>query len=537
MLDKEFYYRSCPFYASGFVGQSFDGIKEILHPTTFYDVGVRDEFLNEICVDPKVDPSCSVVRDISTTSYQDPGNILEYAINYRLDINNGTFDVDDFFSGRQYGSNIEVFDGDVTQLMSINCETGIEAFDIDTPHYFMFNGELMDPESGSFDSYFKGGGSTFGPTPIDLKFDNNGAFVRSCLNYRLGDYSQTVPFYLWDKHGTGFGSYLTTASDDQMWDKTAIASRPLQRLFSIGDAATPNITNYIMDDGEEEYLLKPITITHPVFWFAGDYEDSLERFETISFSAPVSASSYIEGDLWLQVLTGTLSDPQTGYLWTVVNEVWVNNSTSLGGHTYSNGIYETFVPQTVLNYSGNKQVLSTPFLFYFGLKPGKTSLDRLIKYFGPKGAFGTDEIACVEYDLIPVPSFSPTPTPTTSPGSPPMSSTPTPTPTMTPLIVTTEFYIYNGGYHDITDVLVHGISLPGFTTVTPGNSITCYTTQTGTDVVSVVFSGNPSPSEKLALQTIGFDVCIPNPDTTQGFIGVPINGNPVTIHYDDIECY
>ena len=52
---------------------------------------------------------------------------------------------------------------------------------------------------------------------------------------------------------------------------------------------------------------------------------------------------------------------------------------------------ETFLFQTQQNYSGNKQVLSTPFLFYFGLRPEKTALDTLIKYYGPKGAFPAAE--------------------------------------------------------------------------------------------------------------------------------------------------
>ena len=51
---------------------------------------------------------------------------------------------------------------------------------------------------------------------------------------------------------------------------------------------------------------------------------------------------------------------------------------------YAKNIYETFLTQTQNNYSGNKQVLSTPFLFYFGLRPQKTALDELIKYYGPK---------------------------------------------------------------------------------------------------------------------------------------------------------
>jgi hypothetical protein len=442
VLDKMFYYRSCPYYNGEFVGQDFDSIKEILHPTTFYDVGVRDEFLSEICVDTRVDPYCSVVRDITNTSYQDPANVVEYAINYRLDVKNGNLDVDDFFSRDQLGSNIKVLDGDITQLMSINCEAGIEAFDLDTPHYYMYNGEKMDPEDPTYGSYFKSG-SDFGPAPIDLKLDNNGAFIRGCLNYRLGDYSQKVPFYLWNKGGNGFGPYGDTVSDQQEWDKTQVASMKLQRLFSIS-GITDSTTNYIMGNGEEEYLLKPMTINHTDFWLYGSYEDALERFETISYSEPnltygiAQSEGYIEGDLWLYVISGSLKDPQSGRLYAVVNKTWVAQT----GQYYFDGSYETFLPQTVLNYWGNKQALSTPFLFYFGLKPEKTALDILVKYFGPKDAFLRELILCPVYDVTPTPSSTPAasllPTPSGPPSSNPWAS-PTPTPTPTPSPVTWYF--------------------------------------------------------------------------------------------------
>ena len=546
VYDKEFYYRSCPYDwdDDSFIGQTYDGIKEILHPTTFYDVGVRDEFFDEICLDSRVDPTCSVVRDISSTSYQDPGNVVEYAINYRLDINNGKFDVDDFFSGTQLGSNIQVFDGDVTQLISINCETGIEAFDLDTPHYFMYNGELMDPEDSNFAGYFKGGGPTFGPTPIDLKFDNNGTFIRSCLNYRLGDYSQIVPFYLWNKLGTGFGSYLPILSDRQRWDKSEIAGKQLQRLFSIDDAATPGTTNYLMADGEEEYLLKPMTIDHRVYWFAGDYEDSLERFEEISYSAPASASTYIEGDLWLEVLSGSLADPQSGYLWTVVNGVWVNNSTSTGGENYFDGVYETFIPQTDLNYSGTKQVLSTPFLFYFGLKPGKSSLDVLTKYFGAKGAFGTDTIICPTFDTTPTPtptpaaSLLPIPSPSPSPGS-----LPTPTPTPSPGGgTTTNVYIQNNYLNTQSVIWVRVDGVPVVPTggdsfpVLPGDNILATTTQTGTLDITVRLSGSAAYTESVTLQGSSYYDCINGPPQQFTYNSVPVNGTEIDIYYDEIGC-
>jgi hypothetical protein len=242
----------------------------------------------------------------------------------------------------------------------------------------------MDPEDTYFSSYFKSG-SNYGPTPIDLKLDANGSFIRQCLNFRLGDYSQKVPFYLWDKKGTGFGSY-STAEDDQQWDKTSIASMKLQRLFSVS-GATSTSPNYLMADGEEEYLLKPMTITHPQYSFTGNTTDMLERFENISLSAPAgSATGFVEGDIWLHVQSGTTKDPLSGTTYVVVNQTWTEQTDK-----YVKDYRESFLFQTQINYGGNKQVLSTPFLFYFGLRPDKTSLDALIKYYGPKGAFPAAE--------------------------------------------------------------------------------------------------------------------------------------------------
>jgi hypothetical protein len=425
VLDEAFYYRSTPYNPdAGFLGQIYRNgdnsvkYKEILHPTTFYDVGVRDEFLYEICQDPRIDPTCSVIRDITSTSYQDPANIIEHAINYRLDTAAANFDVGDFFTGEGLGDNVQILDGDITQLMSINCEAGIEAFDLDSPQYFLYNGELMDPEDPYFTSYFKPN-DVYGATPIDLKLDPNGAFIRQCLNFRLGDYTQTVPFFLWDKGGEGFGPY-TTSDDNQHWDRTRIASMKLQRLFSISDATKPSTgytTNYVMADGEEEYLLKPITINHETFAFTGNTTDSLERYEEIKDFPPTGttqgqfgyyiAEDYVEGDLWLHVQSGDIKDPLSGTTYVVVwdptvnngpgkplgNQKWTAQLTDVNGQpvTFVKNYRESFIYQTVKNYNGTKQVLSTPFLFYFGLRPQNSAVDLLIKYYGPKGAFPSAE--------------------------------------------------------------------------------------------------------------------------------------------------
>jgi hypothetical protein len=419
VLDEAFYYRATPYNPdAGFLGQIYRNgdntvnYKEILHPTTFYDVGVRDEFLYEICQDPRIDPTCSVIRDITSTSYQDPANIVEHAINYRMDTADSNFDVGDFFTGEGLGNNIQIFDGDITQLMSINCEAGIEAFDLDSPQYFLYNGELMDPEDSYFSTYFKDINGNFGATPIDLKLDPNGAFIRQCLNFRLGDYSQKVPFFLWDKGGEGFGPYNSN-DDNQHWDRKNIASMKLQRLFSIGDKSSTT-TNYVMADGEEEYLLKPMTIDHLTFAFTGNTTTSLERYEVVSLSAPTNATEglfdskiatdYVEGDLWLHVQSGYTSDtslwvkdPASGTTYVVIytggTQQWVKQELDVNGQsvTYVKDYRESFIYQTVKNYNGTKQVLSTPFLFYFGLRPQNSAVDLLIKYYGPKGAFPSAE--------------------------------------------------------------------------------------------------------------------------------------------------
>lgn len=400
ILDSNFYYRSTPFnpVTKKFIGQTSDGnYKELLHPTTFYDVGVRDEFYYEICSDPTLDPTCSVVRDITTTSYQDPSNIIEYGISYKLDttknstpglINNN--DVNLFFQNSDFNKRIETINGDIMQLMSINSETGIEAFDLDSSQYFMYNNELLDPEDPNTISYFTGGTNSYGPLPIDFKLDVNGKNMRLCLNNSLGDYSQVVPFYLWDKKGEGFGSY-DSKRDNQLWDRNEIASLPLQKIYSLSDVSDTT-TNYIMTTGNdyEEYLLKPMTINHETYSISGNTIDSIDRYEIISIDEPSiingGASGFVESDLWLNVTSGTTKQPKSGYTYVVVNSTWVKQDTP-----YIENVNETFIYQTEKNYNGNKQVLSTPFMFYFGLRPQNTSLDLLNKYYGHKGAFETTD--------------------------------------------------------------------------------------------------------------------------------------------------
>jgi hypothetical protein len=92
-----------------------------------------------------------------------------------------------------------------------------------------------------------------------------------------------------------------------------------------------------------------------------------------------------EGFTVLHITSGTTATPLGGTLWIRVGE--------LGGWESKpwNFDVDFILKPTDVNYTGTKQILSTPFLFYFGLRPGATAIDKFIKLFGPKGAFPTQE--------------------------------------------------------------------------------------------------------------------------------------------------
>jgi hypothetical protein len=92
-----------------------------------------------------------------------------------------------------------------------------------------------------------------------------------------------------------------------------------------------------------------------------------------------------EGFTVLHITSGTTGTPITGMLWIRVGDAgnWQSQSW--------NDDVDFILKPTQSNYTGNKQILSTPFLFYFGLRPGKTAVDKFIKLFGPKGAFPSAE--------------------------------------------------------------------------------------------------------------------------------------------------
>ena len=393
-----FYYRSCQYnpYNSGWGSESslFFAKKRINRPTTFVDLGPRDEFIKEICTDPNLDPNCSVSRQIGPTSYKSFGELLGLAINYRMDVSNNNHDINQFFDNdgfRLAGIN-KVLDGDIMQLISINNEVGIEPFDLQSPKYLGYSYQVLDPEV--YPSVFKNGTNVYGPLPITFEFGEDGERQRACINEpthiandgstlvqgRLTESAQPVPFYLWEKGGTGFGPYDEATLDNQHWNYTSVQVQPLQ-----GMTYGYNLTS-ASDDSSDKYLLLPMTYTFSGLTIGGVNVTTTVEFDVVSSSdGHASYDGEYPGFTYLYYTSGTALEPTAGTLYT-------RYGTAGTWHPITwDASMDFIIRRTQDYYSGSKQILSTPFLFYFGLRPGKTGLDKFIERFGPKGAFPSAE--------------------------------------------------------------------------------------------------------------------------------------------------
>jgi hypothetical protein len=378
--QDKYYYRSALYTSESNWGGNKN--TQMGRPTTMVDLGPRDEFIKEICIDPSLDPNCSVSRSIGPTSFQSFGELLGLAINYRMDVSNNTFDINNFFNNTGFTYTSRVLDGDILQLISINNEVGIDEFDLQNPKYLGYSYSRLDPEV--FPDVFKNGNSTYGPLPVTLFLDEDGERVRSCLNEpgRLTESSQKIPFFLWDKKGTGFGPYNSLTLDTQSWDYGSVQVQPLQ-----GMTFAYNLTGSTSDQSDK-YLLLPITYTFSGLTISstGDTTNEVD-FDVIDDSGDnhTAYNNEYPGYTYLYVNSGTTINPLTGTLYTRYGE---------GGtwHSQPWDLTDDFIIRKTQDYySGNKQILSTPFMFYFGLRVGKTGVDKFIQFFGDKGAFTSAE--------------------------------------------------------------------------------------------------------------------------------------------------
>ncbi len=400
--QEKFYYRSAIYNSESSWGITKSYNKILGRPTTLVDLGPRDEFIKEICTDPKLDPNCSVVRTIGPTSFQNFGELLGLAINYRMDVGNADFDLNGFFANGGFSYTTYPLNGDILQLISINNEVGIEGFDLQNQKYLGYSYQTLDPDI--YPDVFKNGTSVYGPLPITFDLKSGGDRVRSCINEgthldysgntvqgRLTESSQKVPFFLWDKKGTGFGLYNSTQYNDQSWQYSSVEVQPLQGM-------TKNyIHNGPYDDSGDKYLLLPITYTFSGLTVSSDVTTQVLYDVVTTSSGYTSYNSEYPGFTYLYVTGGTASSPSSGILFTRYGSAGNNVTNPITGTTGWSAVKwdstkDFVIRRTQDYYSGSTtQILSTPFQFYFGLKAGKTGVDKFIKLFGDKGAFTSAE--------------------------------------------------------------------------------------------------------------------------------------------------
>jgi hypothetical protein len=258
----------------------------------------------------------------------------------------------------------------------------------------------------------------YGATPITFEFEDDGERVRLCLNEpthiandnvtrvqgRLTESSQKVPFYLWDKKARGFGGTISIDGlfnkpiyvAAQSWDYESIQLQPLQGMtYGYG-------YNNPTDESSDKYLLLPITYDFSGLTINTPNASNIIEYDDVINGTlfPTGYSIYnlkYPGFTVLMVTSGTVDIPLGGTLYTRVgpalgNTTYEGISVVNGWHSRMWDYTDDFIIRPTLDYySGNKQILSTPFLFYFGLKAGKTAINKFIEKFGDKGAFPTQE--------------------------------------------------------------------------------------------------------------------------------------------------
>ena len=331
--SNNFYYRSSPYNITNtttgegrFVGRPVNGLsapvnkRNLLFPSTIINLGIKDDFYQEILFDPSA--KGYIMRSLNPTSYSDTSDLVNLFVISRITdegfleqiISAGDSSLQQLFS--RNGSSRRI-DGDLAQAMSINSEFGVIPF---SPQFYQatdsasdpvrivgFNGNTTQPTMAIFFS------STtqdlqnkdfLTPGVIDFRPSNNA----NALTYTYGIKSQEVPYY--------------------QWEIVPNSQNPVAGVF--GSEKNSWLTNNTTGGGI----------------FSRNYQ-SLDRRDIITPSYLIP-SSYPVSDTFAR-----------GYIFNVSGTSYNNFNYSLNA-----GNYET------------KILVGAPNHFYFGVIKGETALDK-----------------------------------------------------------------------------------------------------------------------------------------------------------------
>jgi hypothetical protein len=212
---NNFYFRSSPYLISSntFCGKpttnDIDPVnrRNLLYPTTIVNLGIKDDFYQEIIFDASA--KGYIMKTLNSTSYSDTSDLVNLFVISRITDEgflqqilslNSDNNLNQLFSRPQ-----RRIDGDLAQMMSINSEYGVIPF---SPEFYKSDGRGTSPvkiygdlrtnptmaiyySSTTIDLQNK---DFLSPGVIDFRPQNN----RNAITYPYGIKSQKVPFYQWE---------------------------------------------------------------------------------------------------------------------------------------------------------------------------------------------------------------------------------------------------------------------------------------------------------------------------------------------------
>jgi len=176
--------------------------RNLFFPTTVMDLGPRDQFAKEICLNPQLENY--LVETINSTSFNDTSDLLLLFILSRLTNSNVTgqlFNTGDASIDALFSRTDKRIDGDLAQLFSINSEYGIVPFN----EQFYENGDIV---LGYNNENFLG--ILFSSTTVNRIAMTPGTATFGNVQQLVGyPKTQEVPMYNWEiREPTGNGLFF-----------------------------------------------------------------------------------------------------------------------------------------------------------------------------------------------------------------------------------------------------------------------------------------------------------------------------------------
>jgi len=249
---NNFYYRSSPYRLTSatsgsgvFIGRPVAGLsapvnrRNLLFPTTIINLGIKDDFYQEIIFDPSA--KGYIMKSLTPTSYSDTSDLVNLFVISRITdegflaqiIALGDNSLQQLFT--RDGSSRRI-DADLAQSMSINSEYGVIPF---SPEFYSVTGAIDDPVqilAGSSDPtmavFFSSttqdlqNKDYLTPGVIDFRPSNNA----NAITYPYGIISQEVPYYQWRIKNTPTGGVFGDQGNNWATNTNDIFSRKYQSL-------------------------------------------------------------------------------------------------------------------------------------------------------------------------------------------------------------------------------------------------------------------------------------------------------------------